>query len=172
MAGPARTQSFETTVTRGVGKISAMYLDTAILIKLLVRETDSDWFDRALVGQALQTSELAITEVRSALLAKERTGHITSAERIDAGERFVEMIESEVLKLHPLNRSILERANAIQWACHPKIPLRTLDALHVATCDLHRCGTLATTDGRMRLAGQQFAMALLPGRLEDLKVNP
>jgi len=29
---------------------------------------------------------------------------------------------------------------------HPTIPLRTLDALHVATCDLHRSGTLATTD--------------------------
>jgi len=30
-------------------------------------------------------------------------------------------------------RAVLERASAIQQACHPHIPLRTLDALHVAT---------------------------------------
>jgi predicted nucleic acid-binding protein len=145
-----------------------MYLDTAIIIKLLVREADSGWFNRALTDQRFETSELAITEVRSALLAKERAGHITPLERVAAGERFFDMIEDELLKLHPLNRSVLERASAIQLACHPKTPLRTLDALHVATCDLHRSGTLATTDGRMRSACQQFAIALVPAKPEDV----
>ena len=149
-------------------KLAVMYLDTAIIIKLLVREPDSKWFDRALAGQRFETSELAIAEVRSALLAKERAGHITPAERVAAGERFLGMIEDELMKLHPLNRSVLERASAIQLACHPKIPLRTLDALHVATCDLHRGGTLATTDGRMRSACQQFAIALIPAKPEDV----
>ena len=145
-----------------------MYLDTAIIIKLLVREADSGWFNRALAGERFETSELAIAEVRSALLAKERAGHITSVERVAAGERFFDMIEDELLKLHPLNRSVLERASAIQLACHPKIPLRTLDALHVATCDLHRSGALATTDGRMRSACQQFAITLVPANPEDV----
>jgi predicted nucleic acid-binding protein len=145
-----------------------MYLDTAIIIKLLVRETDSAWFNRALSGQRFETSELALTEVRSALLAKERAGHITQVERMAAGEKFLHLIEDESIKLHPLNRSVLERAGAIQLACHPKIPLRTLDALHVATCDLHHSGTLATTDGRMRAACEQFAIALLPARPEEV----
>lgn len=145
-----------------------MYLDTAIIIKLLVREADSGWFNRALAGQRFETSELAITEVRSALLAKERAGHITPTERVAAGERFFDMIEAELLKLHPLNRSVMERAGAIQLACHPKIALRTLDALHVATCDLHRSGTLSTTDARMRSACEQFAIALIPGRPEEV----
>jgi predicted nucleic acid-binding protein len=78
------------------------------------------------------------------------------------------MIEDESLKLHPLNCSVLERAAAIQLACHPAIPLRTLDALHVATCDLNRSGTLSTTDSRMRSACQQFAIALLPAKPEDV----
>jgi predicted nucleic acid-binding protein len=139
-----------------------MYLDSAIIVKLLVRETDSDWFDRELAGHAFETSELALTEVRSALLAKERAGHITSRERVSAGEKFLRMIEDELIRLFPLNRIVIERASAMQLACHPKIPLRTLDALHVATCDLQQCGTLSTTDGRMRAACEQFAIALIP----------
>src|ERR1051325_1564087 len=145
-----------------------MYLDTAIIIKLLVREADSAWFNGALAKERFESSELALCEVRSALLAKERAGHISNVERVAAEERFLEMIEDELLKLHPLNRPVLDRASAILFACHPKIPLRTLDALHVATCDLHRNGKLATTDARMRAACQQFAIALVPVKPEDV----
>ena len=56
-----------------------MYLDSAIVVKLLVRETDSDWFDCHLVGHNFETSELALAEVRSALLAKERNGTYSAA---------------------------------------------------------------------------------------------
>jgi predicted nucleic acid-binding protein len=146
-----------------------MYLDSAIVVKLLVREPDSGWFDRALVGETFETSELALAEVRSALLAKERNGHITPRERVTATERFHSMVEDEVIRLLALHRTVLERASEIQFACHPRIPLRTLDALHVATCELHRSGTMCATDGRMRAACEQFAIALLPARMEELK---
>ena len=139
-----------------------MYLDSAIIVKLLVREEDSDWFNRELAGHSFETSELALAEVRSALLAKERAGSISSRERISAGEKFASMVEGELIKLFPLNRVVLERATSMQLACHPKIPLRTLDALHVATCDLNNSGTLSTTDNRMRAACQQFAIGLMP----------
>ena len=145
-----------------------MYLDTAIIIKLLIREADSAWFNQALAGQRFATSELAVTEVRSALLAKERAGHITQAERVAAEERFLDLIDEELIELYPLNRQVLDRANAILLACQPKIPLRTLDALHVATCDLRRNGTLATTDARMRAACRQFAIALVPANPDDV----
>lgn len=145
-----------------------MYLDTAIIIKLLVREADSVWFDRALSGQSFESSELAITEVGSALLAKERAGQITPRERADADKKFQGMIEGGWIKLYSLNRSVLERASMIQRACHPRVPLRTLDALHVATCDLHKLGTLATTDARMRAACEQFAIRLVPASPGDV----
>ena len=139
-----------------------MYLDSTIIVKLLVREEDSDRFNRELAGHSFETSELALAEVRSALLAKERAGSITPRERISAAEKFASMVEDELVRLFPLNRVVLERATAMQLACHPKIPLRTLDALHVATCDLNKCGTLSTTDNRMRAACEQFAIALIP----------
>ena len=143
-----------------------MYLDPAIIVKLLVREADSEWFSNQLVGQKFVTSELALTEVQSALFSKERGGQITPRERVAAGGKFLSMIEDEYIQLLPLDRMVLERATAIQHACHPGIPLRTLDALHVATCDLHRGGKLSTTDARMRSACKQFGIALLPETAE------
>ena len=144
-----------------------MYLDSAIVVKLLVREPDSEWFSRNLAGHSFVTSELALAEVRSALLAKERAEYITSRERAAAAEKFFTMLESELIRLCPLNRAVLERASGIQLACHPHIPLRTLDALHVATCDLHHVGTLSTTDARVRAACAQFAIALVPAKPEE-----
>ncbi|MGA2173997.1 MAG: type II toxin-antitoxin system VapC family toxin [Verrucomicrobiota bacterium] len=148
-----------------------MYLDSAIIVKLLVRESDSQWFDRALAGHSFETSELALTEVRSALLAKERNGQITSPERVAATGKLHSMVEAGIIELLALNRAVLERASQIQLACHPGIPLRTLDALHVATCELHRSGTMCATDGRMRAACDHFAIALLPARMEEIAAD-
>jgi predicted nucleic acid-binding protein len=145
-----------------------MYLDSAIIVKLLVREPDSDWFTRHLSGHSFDTSELALTEVCAALLFKERDQNITAAERVKATEKFFSMVEDKLILLHPLNRKVLERARAIQLACHPHVPLRTLDALHIAACDLHHGGTLATTDRRMRAACAQIGIALLPAKSEDV----
>ncbi len=152
--------------------VGEMYLDTAIIVKLLVREPDSQWFDRALRGEHFETSELALVEVRSALLAKERAGHLTAQERVRATDKLYEMVGDELLRYYPLDRSVLNRAGDIQQACHPRVPLRTLDALHVATCDLHRCGVLSTTDNRMRAACEQFAIRLVPKRVEDIDTTP
>ncbi len=148
-----------------------MYLDSAILVKLLVREADSDWFARHLSGHSFDTSELALTEVCSALLFKERDNGITEHERMRATAKLFEMVDDELIWLHPVSRQMLDRARAIQQACHPRIPLRTLDAMHVATCDLHQCGTLATTDRRMRAACTQLGIALMPANPEDVNAD-
>jgi predicted nucleic acid-binding protein len=148
-----------------------MYLDSAILVKLLVREPDSEWFAHNLSGHGFDTSELALTEVCGALLFKERDNHITAEERVKATEKFFSMVDDELIVLHPLNHKVLDRARAIQLACHPRIPLRTLDALHVATCDLHHDETLATTDHRMRAACGQLGITLLPAQPEDVTTS-
>jgi predicted nucleic acid-binding protein len=145
-----------------------MYLDSAIIVKLLVREPDSEWFDRRLRGESFETSQLALTEVQSALLAKERAGSISSRERVAAMEKFSKMIEDELITLFELNHGVLERAAAILVACHPQTPLRTLDALHVATADVHNCAKLSTTDNRMRTACERFAIALVPSALDEI----
>lgn len=147
-----------------------MYLDTAIIVKLLVREPDSDFFNTALSGHVLDSSELCLTEVCSALLAKERNRGISAEERRKAMEKFGELLRDETIRILPLNNRVLRRAMSILEACHPKIALRTLDALHVATCDLHECEGLCTTDGRMRSAGTQLAMTLFPARPQEADI--
>jgi predicted nucleic acid-binding protein len=145
-----------------------MYLDSAIIVKLLVREHDSAWFEKNLTGQRFETSELALSEVCGALLFKERATEIVPAERVRALVKFSSMVEDEAIVIHSLNHKVIERAHAIQLACHPRVPLRTLDALHVATCDLHHGGMLATTDRRMRAACEQLGIALMPAKPEDV----
>jgi predicted nucleic acid-binding protein len=145
-----------------------VYLDSAIIVKLLVREPDSEWFNNRLSGYVLDSSELCLTEVYSALIAKERTGSISKVLRHEAMEQFKNLVNDEIVRLLPLDRQVLDRASAILEACHPKTPLRTLDALHVATCDLHRCESLCTTDRRMRDAGAQLAMKLFPAAVEEI----
>jgi predicted nucleic acid-binding protein len=148
-----------------------MYLDSAIIVKLLVREAGSEWFEQNLSGQSFESSELSLVEVCAALFFKERKGEIASPERIRAAEKFLLMIKDEAISLLPLNRPVLDRARAIQVACHPHVPLRSLDALHVATCDLHHIGTMAATDRRIRAAGKQLGIALMPGEIEDIAVT-
>lgn len=145
-----------------------MYLDSAIIVKLLVREPDSDWFHQHLSGHSFDSSELALAEVGAALLFKERGGDITARERLGALDKFHFLIEDETLLLQPLNRRVVERARAVQLACHPAIPLRTLDALHVATCDFHHLGKMAATDRRIRSACKQLGIALLPENPDDV----
>lgn len=147
-----------------------MYLDSGIIVKLLAREPESDFFDDALSGQVLDSSELCLPEVRSALLGKERAGFISAKVRNKLMDEFAELCRVQILRLLPLNTEVLERAGSILQACHPSIALRTLDALHVATCDLHRCESMCATDRRIRAASAQMAIKLFPASLDEIAV--
>jgi predicted nucleic acid-binding protein len=139
-----------------------MYLDTAVLIKLLVEEPDSEFFQNALVGSLLSSSELAVTEVWSALLAKERNQHISARQRASAWRVFNERVQDKQIVLHPLNSIVLKKANQVLERCHPAVPLRTLDAIHTAACDLAQDFPLCTTDRRMRDAATMLAIPVFP----------
>jgi predicted nucleic acid-binding protein len=139
-----------------------MYLDTAILIKLLIAEPDSEFFQDALESELLSSSELALTEVWSALLAKERNRHVSRPQRIAAWRVFTERVQAKEILLHPLNSVVLKKANQVLERCHPSVPLRTLDAIHAAACDLSQDFPLCTTDRRMRDAAGILGIPLFP----------
>ena len=146
-----------------------MYLDTAILVKLLVNEPDSEFFQGALNGVLLSSSELAFTEVWSALLAKERNKLISARQRSAAWRVFNERVQEKQIILHPLNGVVLKKANHVLERCHPEVPLRTLDAIHTAACDLSQDFPLCTTDRRMRDAASVLGIPLFPA---DNPANP
>ena len=146
-----------------------MYLDSAIIVKLLVEEPDTALFVQALVGHTLSSSELAASEVLSALLGKERKKLITKAQRIKAWQAFNERVQSWDIILHPLNGIVLKKANHILELCHPAVALRTLDAIHTAACDLSQDFPLCTTDKRMRDAAGVLGIPVFPA---DETPNP
>ena len=139
-----------------------MYLDTCILVKLLVVEPDSEFFARELSGQPLVTSELAYTELFSALLACERAGKISGADRRRAWREFETRVAAEEIRLQPLSFVTLRKAAQLLERCHPRVPLRSLDAIHLAAADLCQDFPLATTDARLRSAAQLLRFELFP----------
>jgi predicted nucleic acid-binding protein len=142
-----------------------MYLDTSIIVKLLVAEPDSEFFIRSLEGEQLTTSELARTEVFSALLARERAKKISVSERQLAWREFEARITNEEIKIEPLNSVVLRKATQCLEYCHPSVPLRTLDAIHLATADLCQDFPLVTTDVRLADAARTMHIPVFPENL-------
>jgi predicted nucleic acid-binding protein len=139
-----------------------MYLDSCILVKLLVVEPDSEFFIGALEGKPVVTSELAQAEVFSALLARERAGKISAADRLRAWREFEARIEAKEIRVEKINSIVLHKARHLLERCHPKVPLRTLDAIHLATADLCHDFPLVTTDVRLRDAAQLMGFGIFP----------
>ena len=139
-----------------------MYLDSCIIVKLLSPEPDSVMFSQYCSGQLLHTSELALTEVFAALLAKERGGVIPRELRERANERLHSLVDKGTIHLVPLNRVALNKSNGVLRQCHPDIPLRTLDAIHIASADLCQQFPVVTTDKRMRDAAGRLGLPVFP----------
>ena len=142
-----------------------MYLDSCILIKLLVAEPDSPVFQNAVTGRQISTSELAFCEVAAALLSKERSGRITPGQRLQAWQLFQSWTDEEIVELELLETRTLRNANRILSTTHPAVALRTLDAIHLAACDLSQDFPLCTTDRRMREAADLLKIPLFPETL-------
>jgi predicted nucleic acid-binding protein len=56
----------------------------------------------------------------------------------------------------------LSKARQLLERCHPQVPLRTLDAIHLATADLAQDFPLVTTDARMREAATVAGIPVFP----------
>ena len=142
-----------------------MYIDSAIIVKMLIREELSDFFQKALSGLVLHTSELSLVEVGSALLSKVRTKIINEKQRVAALRIFQEKVADEQILIIPLDSPVYSRAQSLIEFCHPAVALRTLDAIHLAACDLSRDFPLCATDGRMRAAAAKLHIPLVPETL-------
>ena len=138
-----------------------MYLDTSVLVKRYTAEPDSDEVDAQIEGSTLVTSELALGEVWSALLSKERGKALKPAQRVAAWQAFSEDIEEGELRIIPLDGVLIREANETMLSVHPHVPLRTLDAIHLATFQSVITGPLFTKDKRMLAAAKLLGLAVV-----------
>jgi len=139
-----------------------MYIDSAIIVKLLVKEELSDFFQDALENIVLTTSELSLVEVASALLSKVRTKSISEKQRLAAREVFHKKIDAEQVLILPLDSPVFSKARSLIEFCYPEVSLRTLDAIHIAACDISQDLPLCATDSRIRAAAKKLQIPLFP----------
>jgi predicted nucleic acid-binding protein len=141
-----------------------VYLDTAILVKLLLPEVDSLYYARLAHGQLVYSAEIALTECHSAMLRKERERVITARQRKAAWRQLEGDIAGRRINLIPVSRGVLETANRILTLCQPHIPLRSLDAIHLGAAQEIASWPLCTADTRMRDAAEKmgFVVTSLP----------
>jgi predicted nucleic acid-binding protein len=137
----------------------ACYLDTSLLVPLLIREpgtTRVQAFLSAGAAKALLISPWTITEFSSALALKERVKSISQQERRAALTMF-EKFRSLRLELVPMEAADFDAAARLCDAS--AAPLRAGDALHLAVCRRVR-GSLATMDQGLAAAGQEAGLAV------------
>ncbi|MSU49804.1 MAG: PIN domain-containing protein [Opitutus sp.] len=137
-----------------------MYLDTSIVVKLYTRETDSAACEKTVAGHKLVSSELLYAELWSALLAKERAGLLKPEHRFQIWEIFENHVLDDVIELVRLDGLLVREAAEIMAKVHPQVPLRTLDALHLATFASVESGPLFSADKRMIDAARALAFPL------------
>lgn len=127
--------------------MTVVYLDSSAIVKLVVREPESDALrDYLRNRRPLVSSGLARTEVMRAVLDKGEPAR-KAARRVLTG-----------LDLVRVDNRVLDLAGRL-----PPIELRSLDAIHLATAqrlgaDL---GKLCTYDDRMRDAAEDLGMAVI-----------
>ncbi len=102
-----------------------------------------------------------MAEVRSALLSKERAGRITRQARQAGWRLFQEKVRDQEFVLLPLGRQAIERAGVVIEQCHPNVPLRTLDAIHVATAELNGGEEMCSSDQRVCDAADLIGLSLV-----------
>lgn len=137
-----------------------MYLDTSVVVKLYTREPDSAECERIAAGHRILSSELLYPELWSALLAKERKGVLTPDERQRVWQLFEVHLLDEAIQLVNLDGQVLREAAEMIARVHPQVPLRTLDAIHLATFAGLDAGPLFTNDRRMIDAARLLAFPL------------
>jgi predicted nucleic acid-binding protein len=137
-----------------------IYLDASALVKLFVPEPESEALNQALVGaKDVIVSDLALTEMASALGRRAREGRLTLTE----SRRLYREAEKLTTSCRPaeLTPSIHRRAERILLLSQ-KVPLRALDALHLATALDAEAVTIVTYDPRLRDAAAAHGLFAAP----------
>lgn len=142
-----------------------MYLDSAIIVKLLVAEPDSSIFVAATQDLPIASSELAFTEVAAALFKKQREKILSPAQRQRAWNTFLRWTDSKELVLFSLNSHTLRNSNRVLAISHPDVALRSMDAIHVSACEIAQEFPLCATDSRMRAAATKLGIPIFPEAL-------
>lgn len=131
-----------------------VYLDTSALLKRYIPEANSETFDAYFVECApASIGRLGLVELRCALARKRRDRKISTEREKAALDEIRTDIQDGVLVVHPgIDAHFAEAFHLIDRLV--EVPLRSLDALHLAIALSLDVSELATADAVMRQAAQ------------------
>jgi uncharacterized protein len=116
--------------------MAVYYLDSSALFKRYRREAGSAWITTLCQTELIVSSALLLVEIHSTLARLTREGAITQADRDLLTVRFIQ--DTQVFDLVEIDRAVVHRASRLIIECPPATPLRSLDALHLASAVLLR----------------------------------
>jgi predicted nucleic acid-binding protein len=132
----------------------SLYLDTSALAKWYVAESDSDAFDdfiRDRTGACI--SRLTVVELRCALSRRRRNREISTGIERAAFKLFESHVRDGLLDVLTMHDAHFVGALQILEDLR-QIPLRTLDALHLAVARANKINAIATADRIMASAAK------------------
>ena len=135
-----------------------IYLDTSALLKRYIPEANSQMFDAYFVDHApCSISRLSLVEIRCALARKRRNKKITPLQEKAAMNQIRTDIQDGLLITYPVGDThFAEALHLIDSLA--KVPLRSLDAIHLAIARSLDAHEIATADVVLRQAAQSLKM--------------
>lgn len=139
-----------------------VYVDTSAAVKLYVPEPESPSVDRILRGRTdLLVSDLTVSELASALGRRRREGTLEASVAARIYRRFLSDLSDGLFLRVELTSEVHREAERMLLAS-PLLPLRTLDALHLASAATHDARTILTFDLNLARAAASFGLLTAP----------
>ena len=142
------------------------YWDTSTLGKLYLPEPDSaDFAQKAAADPAIATSKLALYEMRRVAFRKESEGFIQAGTAESVLAQVNQDIAAGQIRIVEIDARVEAEFNGIMATCYrhtPPLPIRTLDAVHLASARADNQSELVATDKRMRDAAKFLSLFLFP----------
>lgn len=143
------------------------YWDTSALAKLYAKETDSATFENYALNTPgpVVTCRIALYEARATFYRKEADGLLQAR---TAQTLYHELLQDAVageIRLIEIGADADREFGEVLKLCYqhaPPIPIRTLDALHLASARVAAEAEIVATDKRMREAAKLLGCSLFP----------
>jgi predicted nucleic acid-binding protein len=142
------------------------YWDTSALSKLYLPEADSAGFvQKAANNPVIVTTRLALYEMRRVAFRKDISGFIQAGTAESVLTQLNQDIAAGLIRVVEMDARVEADFNVIMATCYrhaPPMPIRTLDALHLASSRADGQTELVATDKRLRDAAKLLGFSLFP----------
>lgn len=143
------------------------YWDTSTVVKLYVKEADSATFENYALNltEPILSSRVALYEARATFHRKEAEGILQTGASQTLYNQLLQDVAAGELHLLDLDANVEReygRAIEICYQYTPRILIRTLDAIHLASARAGGDREIVATDKRLRDAAKILGFSLFP----------